>query len=72
MKRVDLQKGNVEKVEDNLKTKQKMDVRKTQKKSKTNNVNPMTTCNLLRITLIFLRLKSFNLNAAPHKDMRTF
>lgn len=50
-------KRKQEKVKDNLKTKQKMDVRKTQKKSKTNNVNPMTTCNLVRITLIFLRFR---------------
>lgn len=49
-------KGKVKR-KDNLKTKQKMDVRKTQKKSKTNdNVNPMTTCNLVRLTIMFLRL----------------
>lgn len=34
-----------------LKTKQKMDVRKTQKKVKTNNVYPMTTRNFIKNNL---------------------
>jgi len=42
-----------------------MDVRKTEKKSKTDNVNPMTTCNLVRLTIIIFETQEFQLKCSP-------